>query len=125
VCFYGVCKHRCNADSAVCGQGALIEGSLAYFLPNDGKADLVSIMSPWRRSYTRQVPLAKWEITEKAEGYCDTVRRSPPFDSERALVNLIDLHIFDFIQGEYLGIINSGYMLGCDMSFYIHPLNLL
>lgn len=107
VCFYGICKHLCEASSALCGQGELIEGSLAYFLPNEGEADWVTVISPWRRSYTRQIPLANWEITEKAEGYCDTVRKSPPFDSERALLNLIDLHIFDFLQGEYLAIINS------------------
>jgi Golgi casein kinase, C-terminal, Fam20 len=99
-CFYGICKLYCDAAHAVCGNGDLIEGSIAYFLPNDDVADWTEIRSMWRRSYNRQVLLAEWEKEETSEGYCDELRKSPPYDSEKAIVNVVDLHIFDFLQGE-------------------------
>lgn len=39
---------------------------------------------------------AGWETDSN---YCDGVRKKPPFDKGRVLLDLIDLHIFDFIQG--------------------------
>ena len=39
---------------------------------------------------------AEWETNQD---YCDGVKERSPFDEGRVLLDLIDLHIFDFIQG--------------------------
>lgn len=116
LCFYGKCKMFCDPAHAVCGNDELLEGSIAYFLPNNGDADWTEVKSPWRRSYNRQTLLADWEKEEasEGEGFCHEVRQNPPYNSsERAIVNLVDLHIFDFLQGKKLirDFLNRGRLL--------------
>lgn len=40
---------------------------------------------------------ALWETNPD---YCDKVKETPPFNEGRVLIDLIELHIFDFLQGE-------------------------
>lgn len=41
---------------------------------------------------------AEWEDDQE---YCEGVKHQPPFDEGRVLIDLIDLHIFDYVQGRY------------------------
>lgn len=40
---------------------------------------------------------AEWETNPD---YCDGVKERSPFNEGRSLLDLVDLHIFDFIQGK-------------------------
>lgn len=98
LCLYGACHYYCQSQYAVCGNGTLLEGSLAFFIHREG---LVSFSSPWSRTYDFDLP-APWEDSATSEGYCDEVRSNPPFDNEGAILAVVDLHIFDFLQGQFL-----------------------
>ena len=42
---------------------------------------------------------ALWETDPDS---CDVIKKRPPFDKGRVLIDLIELHIYDFIQGMLL-----------------------
>ncbi|KAK9967415.1 hypothetical protein ABG768_001817 [Culter alburnus] len=93
-CFYGQCSYYCSTEHALCGRPIMIEGSLAAMLPDLSLAQRRSWKSPWRRSYSRS-KLALWETDNN---YCDSIRRSPPYDRGTRLVDLIDMSILDFLM---------------------------
>ncbi|XP_048021856.1 extracellular serine/threonine protein kinase FAM20C [Megalobrama amblycephala] len=93
-CFYGQCSYYCSTEHALCGHPVMIEGSLAAMLPDLSLAQRRSWKSPWRRSYSRS-KLALWETDNN---YCDSVRKSPPYDRGTRLVDLIDMSILDFLM---------------------------
>ncbi|KAF6039878.1 hypothetical protein EB796_001801 [Bugula neritina] len=95
LCFYGKCSYYCDSNHAICGHPDWIEGSVAAFLPEDDFAPREHRRNPWRRSYSRY----RKAVWETEPDYCDGVKQTPPFNSGRVLIDLIDLHIFDFIQG--------------------------
>ncbi|XP_017314424.1 extracellular serine/threonine protein kinase FAM20C [Ictalurus punctatus] len=94
VCFYGQCSYYCSTEHAVCGRPRALEGSVAAMLPDLALAPRRSWRNPWRRSYSRS-KLALWE---KTPGYCDAVKKTPPYDRGTRLVDLIDMTILDFLQ---------------------------
>ncbi|XP_063065263.1 extracellular serine/threonine protein kinase FAM20C [Engraulis encrasicolus] len=93
-CFYGQCSYYCSTEHAVCGQPQALEASLAAMLPDLSLAPRRAWRSPWRRSYSRS-KLAQWE-TEK--NYCDTVKKTPPYDQGTRLVDVIDMAVLDFLM---------------------------
>ncbi|ROL40724.1 Extracellular serine/threonine protein kinase FAM20C [Anabarilius grahami] len=93
-CFYGQCSYYCSTEHAICGRPIMIEGSLAAMLPDLSLAQRRSWKCPWRRSYSRS-KLALWETDNN---YCDSVRKSPPYDRGTRLVDLIDMSILDFLM---------------------------
>ncbi|XP_062404509.1 extracellular serine/threonine protein kinase FAM20C-like isoform X2 [Sardina pilchardus] len=93
-CFYGQCSYYCSTEHAVCGRPRALEASMATMLPDLSLAPRRSWRSPWRRSYSRS-KLAQWE-TEK--DYCDTVKKTPPYNQGTRLVDLIDMAILDFLM---------------------------
>ncbi|XP_053325937.1 extracellular serine/threonine protein kinase FAM20C-like [Spea bombifrons] len=95
VCFYGECSYYCSTEHALCGNPDLLEGSLAAFLPDTVLANRKSWRSPWRRSYHKSKK-ADWELNPN---YCDTVKKTPPYDKDTRLLDLIDLTILDFFMG--------------------------
>uniref|UniRef100_A0A6Q2XGY1 FAM20 C-terminal domain-containing protein n=1 Tax=Esox lucius TaxID=8010 RepID=A0A6Q2XGY1_ESOLU len=95
VCFYGQCSYYCSTEHAVCGRPHELEASLAVMLPDPSLAKRHSWRSPWRRSYSRS-KVAAWETDSQ---YCDTVKKTAPYDKGTRLVDLIDLTILDFLMG--------------------------
>ncbi|CAH1795312.1 unnamed protein product [Owenia fusiformis] len=95
VCFHGSCSYYCDSNHAVCGYPDLLEGSFAAFLPPDKLADRETWRHPWRRSYSRRRKAA-WETDDT---YCEGVRNRTPYVNSRQLLDLMDMAVFDFIQG--------------------------
>ncbi|KAM4635408.1 extracellular serine/threonine protein kinase FAM20C-like [Polymixia lowei] len=94
VCFYGQCEYYCSTEHPVCGRPHALEASLAAMLPDLSLAPRRSWRSPWRQSYSR-TKLAQWQ---KDSAYCDTVKRTPPYNHGNRLVHLIDMAILDFLM---------------------------
>ncbi|KAL1005701.1 hypothetical protein UPYG_G00062570 [Umbra pygmaea] len=94
VCFYGQCSYYCSTEHAVCGRPQKLEASLAVMLPDSSLASRHSWRSPWRRSYSR----SKVAVWEKDPHYCNTVKKTPPYDKGTRLVDLIDMTILDFLM---------------------------
>ncbi|XP_012728580.2 extracellular serine/threonine protein kinase FAM20C [Fundulus heteroclitus] len=94
VCFYGQCEYYCSTEHPVCGRPHALEVSVATMLPDLSLAPRRSWRSPWRRSYSRK-KLAQWE---KDPAYCDTVKKTPPYDHGTRLVDLIDMAVLDFLM---------------------------
>lgn len=96
VCFHGSCSYYCDTGHAFCGNPDMLEGSLATFLPPDRIADRKTWRNPWKRSYSKHRK-AYWEVYDDL---CEKVKQRPPYDSGRRLLDLIDMHVFDFLTGE-------------------------
>ncbi|XP_068631598.1 extracellular serine/threonine protein CG31145 isoform X1 [Battus philenor] len=94
-CFHGKCSYYCDTGHAICGNPDMLEGSFAAFLPSADLAERKVWRHPWRRSYHKRRK-AQWELQSD---YCDTVRTTPPYDSGRRLLDLMDMSIFDFLTG--------------------------
>ncbi|CAK1547315.1 unnamed protein product [Leptosia nina] len=94
-CFHGKCSYYCDTGHAICGNPDMLEGSFAAFLPSSDLAERKVWRHPWRRSYHKRRK-AQWELQSD---YCDTVRTTPPYDSGRRLLDLMDMSIFDFLTG--------------------------
>ncbi|XP_067946072.1 extracellular serine/threonine protein CG31145-like [Watersipora subatra] len=95
LCFYGKCSYYCDSGHAICGHPDWVEGSAAAFLPDEEFAPRYDRRNPWRRSYSRSKRV-QWEDDPN---YCQEVKATIPFDKGRSLLDLMDLHVFDFIQG--------------------------
>ncbi|KAM4530054.1 extracellular serine/threonine protein kinase FAM20C-like [Odontesthes bonariensis] len=93
-CFHGECEYYCSTENPVCGRPHALEVSLASMLPDLSLAPRRSWRSPWRRSYSR-TKLAQWE---KDPAYCDTVKKTPPYNHGTRLVDLIDMAVLDFLM---------------------------
>ncbi|CAB3229905.1 unnamed protein product [Arctia plantaginis] len=94
-CFHGKCSYYCDTGHAICGNPDMLEGSFAAFLPSSDIAERKVWRHPWRRSYHKRRK-ATWELQAD---YCDTVRTTPPYDSGRRLLDLMDMSMFDFLTG--------------------------
>nr|XP_021192304.2 LOW QUALITY PROTEIN: extracellular serine/threonine protein CG31145 [Helicoverpa armigera] len=94
-CFHGKCSYYCDTGHAICGNPDMLEGSFAAFLPSSDIAERKVWRHPWRRSYHKRRK-AQWELQSD---YCDTVRTTPPYDSGRRMLDLMDMSIFDFLSG--------------------------
>lgn len=94
-CFHGKCSYYCDTGHAICGNPDMLEGSFAAFLPSSDIAERKVWRHPWRRSYHKRRK-AQWELQSD---YCDTVRTTPPYDSGRRLLDLMDMAIYDFLTG--------------------------
>lgn len=94
-CFHGKCSYYCDTSHAICGNPDMLEGSFAAFLPSSDIAERKVWRHPWRRSYHKRRK-AQWELQSD---YCDTVRTTPPYDSGRRMLDVMDMSIFDFLSG--------------------------
>ncbi|ESO10405.1 hypothetical protein HELRODRAFT_194925 [Helobdella robusta] len=97
-CFFGKCLYLCDPAHAVCGNGRILEGSLVTFLPNKSLSDWSSFQNPWARSYSKYSK-SFWEKDPNGTKICNQVRQQSPFHQWFPLLNLIDVHIFDFLTG--------------------------
>ncbi|KAK3089025.1 hypothetical protein FSP39_000214 [Pinctada imbricata] len=95
VCFHGSCSYYCDSGHAICGHPDTVEASLAAFLPPEKMGKRKTWRNPWKRSYSKHRK-AYWEVYDDL---CDKVRDKPPYNNGRRLQDLIDTHVFDFLQG--------------------------
>ncbi|WAQ96577.1 FA20C-like protein [Mya arenaria] len=95
VCFHGTCSYYCDTSHAVCGRPATLEASLATFLPPERIAPRKTWRNPWKRSYSKHRK-AYWE---SFDDLCGRVQEKEPYTSGRRLLDLIDMHVFDFLTG--------------------------
>ena len=95
MCFHGQCDYYCDTSHAVCGHPEMMEGSMCAFLPSSNYIDRKTWRHPWRRSYHKREK-ADWETDMN---YCRGVRNKPPYNSGRRLLDLMDMAVFDFLQG--------------------------
>ena len=96
LCFHGSCSYYCDSGHAICGNPDLLEGSFAAFLPLSEMAGRSTWRNPWKRSYSKRRK-AYWEVYDDL---CERVKKRPPYNSGRRLLDVIDLAVFDFLQGE-------------------------
>ena len=73
----------------------MLEGSITTFLPSDSMADRNTWINPWRRTH-REDNIVYWEVMDDL---CDLDKQEPPFNKHRRLLDLIEMHIFDFLMG--------------------------
>jgi hypothetical protein len=96
LCFHGKCGYYCDTAHAICGHPDSLEGSFASFLPSKTLAPRKVWRHPYRRSYHKR----KKAVWETDSTYCDSVvKRSPPYDKGRRLLDLMDMAILDFLIG--------------------------
>ena len=96
LCFHGKCGYYCDTAHAICGHPDSLEGSFAAFLPSKNLAPRKVWRHPYRRSYHKR----KKAVWETDLTYCDTVvKKSPPYDSGRRLLDLMDMAVLDFLIG--------------------------
>ncbi|XP_059167532.1 extracellular serine/threonine protein CG31145-like [Physella acuta] len=95
-CFFGSCKDYCTQGHALCGNPHLIEGSVSAFLPNRSLEESGnSFLNPYVRSYDMNTKV-KWEYNES---FCETDVKPVPEYQGRFILDLTDLAVFDFLQG--------------------------
>jgi len=114
ICFHGSCSYYCDTSHAICGNPDMLEGSFATFLPPEKLAARKTWRNPWKRSYSKHRK-AYWEAYDDL---CEKVKQRPPYNKGRRLLDLIDMHIFDFLQGKcsnqlYCTIILGSFWLLC------------
>lgn len=95
VCFHGTCSYYCDTGHAICGHPEMIEGSFATFLPPERIAPRKTWRNPWKRSYSKHRK-AYWEVYDDL---CQQVQEKEPYNQGRRLLDIIDMHIFDFLTG--------------------------
>ena len=103
VCFHGACSYYCDSGHAICGNPDTTEASLATFLPPDKMGRRKTWRNPWKRSYSKHRK-AYWEVYDDL---CDKIRVKTPYNNGRRLQDLMDTHIFDFLQGKKISLMNN------------------
>ncbi|KAH9640746.1 hypothetical protein HF086_007317, partial [Spodoptera exigua] len=84
-CFHGKCSYYCDTGHAICGNPDMLEGSFAAFLPSSDIAERKGLATPVEKI----LPQAKKS----------SVRTTPPYDSGRRMLDIMDMSIFDFLSG--------------------------
>uniref|UniRef100_A0A7E4V719 Fam20C domain-containing protein n=1 Tax=Panagrellus redivivus TaxID=6233 RepID=A0A7E4V719_PANRE len=96
-CFVGKCDYYCDTTHAICGAPDMKEGSVQVFLPDDRSVPRKHNKSPYRRTYSKKTQLAVWQ--ENMDFCRDTVKTNPQYAHGRKLLDLVDLHIMDYLIG--------------------------
>ncbi|ETN86936.1 hypothetical protein NECAME_05782 [Necator americanus] len=96
-CFVSRCDYYCDTTHAICGLPDLKEGSVQVFLPDEGVVPRRHNRSPYRRTYSKKNQIAEWQSDMN---YCtDKVKVKKQYAHGRKLLDLVDLHILDYLIG--------------------------
>nr|CDJ86187.1 Protein of unknown function DUF1193 domain containing protein [Haemonchus contortus] len=96
-CFVSRCDYYCDTTHAICGLPDLKEGSVQVFLPDEGVVPRRHNRSPYRRTYSKKNQIAEWQADMN---YCtDKVKVKRQYAHGRKLLDLVDLHILDYLIG--------------------------
>lgn len=68
------------------------------FLPPEKMAHRQTWRNPWKRSYSKHRK-AYWEVYDDL---CEKVKKRPPYNSGRRLLDIIDMSVLDFLMGQFL-----------------------
>lgn len=94
LCYYGYCYY-CKEEDKACAKGDEMEGSLTLWLA-EGYSQFQKLRHPYQRTYI-DGKHAKWEVDDN---YCEnTVKRKPPYDVGRRLLDITDASVFDYLIG--------------------------
>ena len=117
LCFYSDCSYYCDTNHAICGNPDMKEGSIQAIFPNEKIAERITWKNPWRRSYSKREKAA-WEVNND---HCElNVKDKPPFNKYRRLLELIDMHIFDFLGGNMDRHHYETFRVFGNNTFYLH-----
>ncbi|KAH7732197.1 Protein FAM20C precursor [Aphelenchoides avenae] len=96
-CFVSKCDYYCDTTHSICGTPDLKEGSVQVFLPDDTSVPRRHNKSPYRRTYSKKTQLAIWQQDMR---YCTwKVKTKQQYGHGRRLLDLVDLHIMDYLIG--------------------------
>ena len=107
LCFHGSCSYYCDSGHPICGHPDQLEASMMAFLPPEKMAHRQTWRNPWKRSYSKHRK-AYWEVYDDL---CEKVKKRPPYNSGRRLLDIIDMSVLDFLMGQCLnyGLIKSSF----------------
>lgn len=125
LCFVSKCDYYCDTTHAICGTPTTIKGSMQVFLPDDEEVPRDHVRSPYRRwfdyfkyhfvtligkpfwkfrTYSKRSQIAVWQSDN---GYCDwKVKQLQPYANGRRILDLVDMHILDYLMGEHKWIVS-------------------
>ena len=69
---------------------------MQLLLPRKPYINWIAVVNPYKRSYNKKLK-AEWETNEN---YCYERVFQDPYYQSKNILDLIDLHIFDFITGK-------------------------
>lgn len=96
-CFVSKCDYYCDTTHAICGSPDLKEGSVQVFLPDESNVPRRHNKSPYRRTYSKKTQLAEWQTDMR---FCSwKVKTLKQYAHGRKLLDLVDLHIMDYLIG--------------------------
>ncbi|CAL2051595.1 unnamed protein product [Caenorhabditis brenneri] len=96
-CFVSRCDYYCDTTHAICGLPDMKEGSVQVFLPDESAVPRKHNRSPYRRTYSKKNQVAEWQ---SSMNYCtDKVKSKRHYAHGRRLLDLVDIHILDYLIG--------------------------
>ncbi|VDM37687.1 unnamed protein product [Toxocara canis] len=98
-CFVSKCDYYCDTTHAICGKPDMKEGSVQVFLPDENNVPRKHNKSPYRRqaTYSKRNQMAAWQQDMQ---FCTSmVKTRKQYAHGRRLLDLVDLHIMDYLIG--------------------------